>query len=313
MQTIRLTYPLKQAEAVAFPSQVLAIGEFDGVHLGHQEVILRTVQRAKRHNVPAAIMTFHPHPREVLGQTQYVRILTPLEEKLEFFSRLGARHTYVVSFDETFSKVTPERFVEDMLIPLGMETVVVGFDFRFGHKGKGTPDTLCEHGKGRFAVEVVRSFHLNGQKVSSTFVRECLSSGQVDKARALLGRPYRIQGRVVSGQARGRTIGFPTANIELSAPYVLPANGVYGVTIMIDGVAHNGIMNLGVRPTFEEGETQPSVEVHIFDFDGNIYGKQVAVELLYFLRPEKKFSSVEELVGQIRQDIRQCKAKQAAL
>ena len=313
MQTIHLSYPMKQAKAFAFPSQILAIGEFDGVHLGHQEVIRRTVQRAKPLDVPAAIMTFHPHPREVLGQAQYVRILTPLEEKLELFSKLGVHHTYVVSFNETFSKVTPERFVDDMLIPLGMETVVVGFDFRFGHKGAGTPDTLCEHGKGRFAVEVVRPFSLNGQKVSSTFVRECLSSGNVDKACALLGRPYRIQGHVVSGRARGRTIGFPTANIELSAPYVLPVNGVYGVNIIIDGVTHNGIMNLGVRPTFEEGETQPSIEVHIFDFDGDIYGKHVTVELLYFLRPEKKFASVEELVGQIRQDIRQCKARHAAL
>lgn len=309
MKIIRLSYPLNHPEAVRFPSQVMAIGDFDGIHLGHQEVIRRAIVRAKEQGVPASIMTFHPHPREVLGQAKYAQVLTPLQEKMELFAGLGVHHAYVVDFDLPFSQVSPERFVEEMLLPLGVSTVVVGFDFRFGHNVKGTPDTLCDLGHGRFAVEVVRPFHAGGQKVSSTSVREHLQAGRVDLANALLGRPYRLSGTVVSGFARGRQIGFPTANIEPDAAYVIPAGGVYAVKLILEGTAYDGIMNIGVRPTFEDGEAKPSLEVHIFDFNRMIYGKNVAVEFVSFIRPERKFASVAELTEQIRRDIAQCKAE----
>jgi riboflavin kinase/FMN adenylyltransferase len=309
MQIIRLTYPLESPEAVRFPSQVTAIGDFDGIHLGHQEVIRRAIARAKERGVPASIMTFHPHPREVLGQNQYTQVLTPFADKMELFAALGIHHVYVVEFDDAFSRVDARQFVERIVHPLGIDTVVVGFDFRFGHRAQGTPDTLCELGRGAIAVEVVRPFHSGGRKVSSTLVREYLREGRIGLANELLGRPYRLRGTVVSGMARGRTIGFPTANIELTEPYVVPRNGVYSIRLHLDGRAHEGIMNIGVRPTFEGGETKPSLEAHIFDFNRTIYGESVAVEFMAFLRPERKFASVSELIEQIRRDIAQCVAR----
>src|SRR5690606_23236258 len=161
--------------------------DFDGVHLGHQQVIQRAVERAKQAGLPSAMMTFDPHPRLVLGQTQYESCLTPLAIKLEVMESLGLDYAYVVEFHEQFSRLTPAQFVDEMLLPLGVRSVVVGFDFSFGYQGRGTPDTLAEMGHGQFAVEVVRPFQLHGEKVSSSKVREHLLSGQIEKANELLG------------------------------------------------------------------------------------------------------------------------------
>ncbi|WP_248926325.1 bifunctional riboflavin kinase/FAD synthetase [Paenibacillus hamazuiensis] len=300
MQTIQLTYPLNETEPIR--RQVLAIGEFDGVHLGHAEVIRRAVTLAEKLHLPCSIMTFHPHPRQVLGQAKYVKLLTPLEEKLKQFERLGVQYTYMVAFDTDFMRVSPEQFVEQVLIPMKVDTVIVGFDFTFGYKGLGTPDTLCELAKGRFAVEVVRPFHQGGSKVSSTLIREHLAEGKVEQAARLLGRPYRLEGDVVHGHKRGRTIGFPTANIAVSSSYVLPMNGVYAVRVFTEGTVFNGVMNIGVKPTFADDESKPTVEAHLFDFSGDLYGKKAAVELISFIRAEQKFASVEQLIAQIQRD-----------
>jgi riboflavin kinase / FMN adenylyltransferase len=310
MQIIPLTYPMELPIGEhASVKKVLAIGDFDGVHLGHQEVIGRALQSAGLLKLPASIMTFHPHPREVLGQDKYKDLLTPMHIKMELLEQLGITYTYLVAFDESLMKLTPEQFVDNVLLPLGVESVIVGFDFRFGHLGQGNPDTLCELSHGKFTVEVVRPFHSNGSKVSSTSVREALQLGQIDAVTRLLGRQYSIRGEVVTGDQRGRTIGFPTANLLPSEPYVIPIKGVYAIKAHVKGRTYDGVMNIGLKPTFHSGLLAPSFEAHIFDFSDDIYGEMVSVELVAFLREERKFESIEQLVSQIKLDAEVAKAK----
>lgn len=306
MYTVQLTFPLTEANRAG--SRVLAIGEFDGVHLGHREVISRAVERGNDLQLPAAIMTFHPHPRQVLGLDKYTQLLTPLSAKQEQLRELGVHTTYVVEFNESFMRVTPEQFVEQMLVPLGVNTVFVGFDFTFGFKGAGTPDTLCDLAKGRFAVEVIRPYLLHGEKVSSTQIRSLLLNGDVEEASTLLGRPYKLQGTVVHGDGRGRTIGFPTANVEVNEAYVIPARGVYAVQATVRGRKVGGVMNVGVKPTFDTELLQPVLEAHLFDFSESIYDEKIDVELLSFIRHERKFDSVQELISQIGKDAEEARS-----
>lgn len=308
MQSIKLSYPISASDSQAVKQpQVLAIGDFDGVHLGHQEVIKRALEDGKRLGIPTSIMTFHPHPREVLGQQKYTTLLTPVSQKQRQLEQLGVDYMYIVSFDADLMKVTPEQFVEHMLIPMQVNTVIVGFDFTFGYLGAGTPDTLCELAHGRFAVEIIRPFQRNGSKVSSTLVREHLLAGQVEEATALLGRPYAVRGTIVTGDGRGRTIGFPTANVELHEPFVTPALGVYAVRAVLDGTAYNGVMNLGKKPTFVDNLEKPTLEVHLFDFSESVYGKELTIEFISYLRPERKFSAIDELISQIHRDADQAR------
>ncbi|MCR8630764.1 bifunctional riboflavin kinase/FAD synthetase [Paenibacillus radicis (ex Xue et al. 2023)] len=308
MQSLELAYPIiSQGNLSEMGPQVLAIGDFDGVHLGHQEVIKRAIHTAEGLHIPASIMTFHPHPRQVLGQCKYVQLLTPVEEKKRLMEASGVNNMYIVSFNNELMKVSPSDFVENMLIPMKVNTVIVGFDFTFGYLGAGTPDTLCELAQGRFAVEVIRPFHQNGSKVSSTLVREHLLSGNLERANALLGRPYSLNGIVVHGDGRGKTIGFPTANIDLLDPFLIPALGVYAVRVTVDGQIYNSVMNVGKKPTFETNLEQPTLEAHLFEFSQSIYGNQVTVDFISYLRPERKFSGVAELIAQIQRDAEQAK------
>lgn len=302
MITEHLTYPIAfDQPAFQIGSQILAIGDFDGVHLGHQQVIGRAVQTARSHHIPAAVMTFHPHPREVLGQAGYTEYLTPLDKKLELFEQMGVDRTYVVGFDLPFSKITSERFVNHIILPMQVNTVVVGFDFRFGNQALGTPDVLSQLSGGNYAVEVIRPFLIHEQKVSSTWIREELLAGRPDAVHELLGRPYALNGTVVHGEGRGRTIGFPTANLELSEAFLVPKNGVYAVRVDMNGRMYGGVMNIGVKPTFTD-ENKRALEVHIFDLDEELYGRTICVEFISFIRSERKFASVEALIQQIQQD-----------
>ncbi|WNR46691.1 bifunctional riboflavin kinase/FAD synthetase [Paenibacillus roseipurpureus] len=282
--------------------QVVAIGDFDGVHLGHQEVIGRALRRANHLGLDAAIMTFNPHPRAVMGQDKYNELLTPLMKKMEIFKNMGVNHAYVVTFDASLMRLSPEQFVDGVLDRLGVDSVICGFDFTFGFQGRGTPDSLCELSHGKFSVEVVRPFHMNGDKVSSTRIREALQQGELDTVTRLLGRPYSISGIVVDGAKRGRTLGFPTANLQLDEPYVSPTHGVYAIKAHVRGEIYQGVMNIGIKPTFDTGELKPSFEAHLFEFSEQIYGELVTVELIAFLRPERKFASLDELVTQIKMD-----------
>lgn len=299
-------HSLPQASSPEQP-QWMAVGEFDGVHLGHQAVIRRAVEEAAQFELPASVMTFHPHPRSVLGSEHHNQVLTPLKDKLVLLERLGVSRVYVVNFDQHFAELPPEQFVERFLVGLNVQTAVVGFDFTFGHQGTGTPDTLCELAAGRFAVEVVRPFHLDGVKVSSTLIRNHIRNHAPDKAAIMLGRPYSVKGTVVRGVGRGRTIGVPTANLELSDCYLVPGTGVYAVQAMVNGERLAGVMNIGVKPTFAEDGLNRTLEVHLLDYEGSIYGQEMTVEFIGFIRHEKKFASAEELLAQIREDIAKAK------
>lgn len=285
------------------PPQVMAIGDFDGVHAGHRKVLLTAVEQAGARGLIPAVMTFHPHPREVLGHPQYRDSLTPIQDKLRLFESLGLQRVYLVGFDESFAQLPAEQFVEEILVSGKLASVVVGFDFTFGYKGAGNPQRLQELAQGRFGVEVVSPYHLNGEKVSSTLIRECLANGQVEKAARLLERPYSISGKVVTGEGRGGTIGIPTANVETADGYVIPGRGVYAVRFLHDGQWHRGVMNIGWKPTFAKTEGAVSLETHLFDFNKRIYGDEVSIRFIGFIRHERKFASAEELVAQIGRDI----------
>lgn len=287
----------------------LAIGFFDGVHLGHQEVIRRAVSAARRKGLTPAVMTFDPHPRVVLGHgAQYETVLTPLADKLTLFSELGVEAAYRIRFDRAFSEVTAERFVETLIAPLGVKAVTVGFDFSFGHKGRGNADALRTYGNGDLEVQVVAPVFKDGEKVSSTRIRASLGEGQCEEAASLLARPYAVRGVVVHGDARGRLLGYPTANMEPDQPYVIPRSGVYAVradVLAADGsreASFGSVLNVGYRPTFDAPGGALKLEAHLFDFDGDLYGRRLAVHLYKFLRAERKFESIDQLVAQIAHD-----------
>jgi riboflavin kinase/FMN adenylyltransferase len=310
VRTIHLSYPLPHDLEPA--PCAIAIGYFDGVHIGHRRVVQKAIDVAKANGWKSAVMTFDPHPREVLGQTGYTRYLTPLEDKLEQLEKLGVDLVYVMRFDISFSSVYPEDFIEECLLPLQCRHVVVGFDFTFGYRGLGTAHALQEMSKGRYSLDIVGPVNRLGEKVSSTIIREYLHHGDVEQTRHLLGRPYKVKGVVVHGDKRGRTIGFPTANVQIAKPYLIGKNGVYGVRFTVDGKRYFGVMNVGIKPTFELEKKEKSLEVHVFDFHDEIYGKDVEVEFLFFIRDEQKFSGVEALIAQIHKDVEMARRKFAA-
>ncbi|MBB6672866.1 bifunctional riboflavin kinase/FAD synthetase [Cohnella nanjingensis] len=321
MERYELSHAIVSGQSALAPGAIkpeglsLAIGFFDGVHLGHAEVVKRAVSLAKRQGLKPAVLTFDPHPRTILGHDGYHTVLTPLDDKLSLLAELGMEVAYVVSFDMGFAEVSAERFVTELLLPLGVKTAVVGFDFKFGHRGRGNAELLRTAGGGTIDVQVVEPVFQGGAKVSSTRIREMLSAGRCDEAEKLLGRPYAITGVVVHGDARGRLLGFPTANMKPDVPYVLPLHGVYAVTIDgVDGAAdtRKGVINVGLRPTFDAPGGVPKLETHLFDFDGDLYGQNLTVRFRSFLRPETKFASFDELKAQIGRDAESARAALAS-
>ncbi|WP_405114063.1 bifunctional riboflavin kinase/FAD synthetase [Paenibacillus sp. FSL K6-1217] len=309
MRTVTLNYPMLPETAAQYAQpQVVALGQFDGLHLGHASVITSAVALAGEAGVPAAVMTFYPHPKDVMGKGDYEGYLTPSKDKQELLAGMGVELLYIIAFNEELSRVSPADFVSVMLRPLQIITAVVGFDFRFGYRGGGDADMLAELGQGAMKVETVAPFLLDGEKVSSSGIRKSLLSGDLDKANAWFGRCYHLRGVVGHGEKRGRTIGFPTANLQLEDRYVIPAKGVYAVKVFYKEDILYGVMNVGVKPTFHEGVTTPSFEVHLFDFAGDIYGQELKVELVSYIRSERKFGSIDALIAQIGADAETAKA-----
>ncbi|WP_379126624.1 bifunctional riboflavin kinase/FAD synthetase [Paenibacillus sp. sgz500958] len=309
MRTVTLTFPISPENAAEWAQpQVAALGQFDGLHRGHASVIKSAVALARQKGVTAAVITFHPHPKDVMGRGDYDGYLTPPLDKQELLVEMGVDILYIIEFNEQLSKVCPEDFVTGMLFPLQLIAAVVGFDFRFGYKGEGDADMLRKLGEGVMEVETVAPFLLNEQKVSSSGIRKSLQSGELEIANFWFGRCYHLRGTVVHGEKRGRTIGFPTANLQLADRFVIPAKGVYAVRVFHEGTVLSGVMNVGVKPTFHADETVPSFEVHVFDFDGDLYDKELMVELVSFIRPERKFDSIQALVAQISADADTAKA-----
>ncbi|AJY76610.1 bifunctional riboflavin kinase/FAD synthetase [Paenibacillus beijingensis] len=315
MHVEHIQYPVTgEGKNRVFSPCSLAIGFFDGVHHGHRNVIGRAVESARTGGLKAAVMTFDPHPREVLKQdSPDASCLAPLGERLKRFAELGVDLVYVMRFDTAFAQVSPESFVKEVLLPLQVKHAVVGFDFTFGHRGEGTSQLLKELSASWMNVDIMPPLNRGGLKVSSSYIRESLQEGNVELAAELLGRPYEIIGKVVHGDARGRTIGFPTANIEPLHAYAALRIGVYAVTVSLlradkDGeeavveAEYKGMLNHGIKPTFNSGEIRPVLEAHLFSFNGDIYDRNVIVRFHHFLRPERKFDGINQLIEQLGRD-----------
>ncbi|MGY3717393.1 bifunctional riboflavin kinase/FAD synthetase [Sutcliffiella cohnii] len=301
MKTVYLSHPLS-IDALQLKPTVMALGFFDGIHLGHQKVINTAINIAKEKSMQSAVLTLDPHPSVVLrNDMKNIRYITPLKEKEEILQTLGVDILYVVSFTPELAKLSPQSFVDQYIIGLNVKHIVAGFDYSFGSYGKGTMETMPQFSNGAFTQTVIEKLTKDNQKVSSSLIREHLKLGQVDKVKEILGRFYTLKGTVVDGDKRGRTIGFPTANIELTDEYIIPKPGVYAVTMEVNNVMYHGVCNVGVKPTFTDN-TKISIEVHLFDFNENIYGKNVRVNWHYYIRNEQKFPSFKELVQQIEAD-----------
>ncbi|MCK6257055.1 bifunctional riboflavin kinase/FAD synthetase [Fictibacillus sp. KIGAM418] len=306
MKTITLSHP-HQLNMNELPPTVMALGYFDGIHKGHQKVIGTAAEIAKEKKAVSAVMSFHPHPSVVLGKKEaHVSYLTPLEKKEALLRDMGIDIFYLVEFNEEFASLAPLTFIQEYLIGLNVSHVVAGFDYTYGKFGKGDMAKMAEYANGQFSQTVIGKMQINGQKISSTLIRNLLKEGAVDQIPEYLGRPYSITGMVIHGESRGTSIGFPTANISSSADFLIPVNGVYIVQVKIGDTVYNGVANIGKKPTFHE-DREASIEVHLFDFSSNIYGKTVEVSWLSRIRDERKFDSVDNLVKQIAAD------KQAAL
>lgn len=309
MEIIRLTHPIREWPGPA-EDKVMALGYFDGVHIGHQNVIKTAVKIASEKSLKSAVMTFHPHPSVVLPRlAKRDDYLTPLTEKAAILEDLGVDLLYVVRFDQAFSRLSPQEFVDEYLIKLQVKHAVAGFDFTYGHMAKGTMETLPGHARNMFEVTVVPRIDLNGEKVSTTKIRELILQGRVREAADYLGRPYRMRGIVVHGDKRGKAVlGFPTANVRIQEPYVYPETGIYAVRMETAAGAYNGVGYIGKRPTFYEGDPPVSLEVFLLDFDGDLYGETVAVEWLEKIRDDQKFADAEALIEQMKRDVERAKA-----
>ena len=288
---------------------VVAVGNFDGVHSGHRAVIGEAGKIAKAAGLKWGVLTFEPHPRNVFQPDIPPFRITPFADKARLIRQLGVDFMVAQQFDMTFSQQSAATFVEKSLVhAMGVRHLVAGYDFKFGHKRQGSCETLLamgnEHG---FDFTVVSAASDDGGGLySSSRVRELLTQGDVRAVQEVLGRPFEINGVVNHGDARGRTIGFPTANIALRG-YIRPAFGVYAVKVVLpDGALISGVANLGLRPTVA-GQV-PRLEVHLFDFDNDIYGQKVSVQLIEMLRAEKKFDGLDALKAQIARDSEQARA-----
>jgi len=293
-------------ELPAFERAVLTIGTFDGVHLGHSEIIQQLVNEAKSVDGTSVVLTFFPHPKHIVGnKEEVILLLNTLEEKIELLSKAGVDHLVVTPFTAAFAELSAENYIKDFLIKsFHPHTLIIGYDHRFGKNRMGDFNML-EAFSGAFGYKVIEvSEHLlTNIKISSTQIRKQLLLGNVEQANALLGYHYFFSGTVVDGEKRGRTIGFPTANLEINdTEKLIPTYGVYAVDVKIEGsnFQYKGMMNMGTKPTFDG--LQKTIEVNIFNFNEMIYGKKITVYLKFKIRDEVKFDSVEGLVRQLKED-----------
>lgn len=286
-------------------NSVVTVGTFDGVHLAHQEIVREVVHRAKMKEGRSVVVTFEPHPKEIVGKLKDpLHLLTTIDERMELLEAQGIDALLVIHFTYEFSRLSSREFYERCLVNgTGVSEVVVGYDHMFGRNREGSIEKLINMGQQfDFSVFALHPYTVNGEVVSSTQVRKALAVGNVERAKAFLGREYSLRGTVVRGDGRGRGIGYPTANIKPeSEKKMIPAKGVYLVGVKLDGKNLFGMMNIGVRPTMTD-TLQQTVEVHLFDFADDIYGKNLIITFLKRLRDEQKFASLEQLIHQLGND-----------
>lgn len=284
-------------------SVCLAIGFFDGVHLGHQQIIRQTIADARQHDGIALALTFDKHPNAIVAPAKTPPLIYSLPQKLRAIGSLGVENILLIEFDKPFSEQSGEEFVRCLARDFGkIHSICVGADFAFGHKRGGNVALLKTlGGELHFYVHGLSAVALDGQAVSSTRIREEIRTGNLDEASQMLGRPYAICGTVIAGDKLGQKLGFPTANLDVTG-LVLPPNGVYAAVTRYDGRLYRAALNIGVRPTVAAGR-QLRVEAHLLDFVGDLYGRELELEIGEKLREEKRFGSVEELKEQIAKDV----------
>jgi len=296
-----------QATPNEWKGGAVALGNFDGVHHGHQALLDLTAQHAKGLSAPVVVLTFEPHPRGFFVPDTGPFRLTMPPARLRLLEQYGVQAVLAQHFDAAFAALSPDAFIDDVLLKgLGARHVVCGYDFTFGARRGGNVEMLREKaGEKGFGVTVLDPVTREGEIYSSTRIREALRAGWVSEATELLGHAWEIEGTVELGDQRGRTIGFPTANVALGE-HLRPRFGVYAVRALVDGSWRDAVANLGRRPTF--GKLQENFEVHLFDFAGDLYGKQLAVALSHFIRPEIKFPGLDALKAQIAEDAARARA-----
>ncbi|WPR73204.1 bifunctional riboflavin kinase/FAD synthetase [Flavobacterium sp. NG2] len=282
---------------------ILTLGTFDGVHIGHKKILDKLIQNTQNKEYESLVLTFFPHPRMVLQDKSEIKLLNTIPEKIELLESIGIENLVIHPFDESFSRLTAEEFVEKILVnQFHIHKIIIGYDHRFGRNRTANIDDLIGFGqKYGFEVEQISVQELNAISVSSTKVRKAIVEGNIGLANSYLGYEYFLTGTVVEGKRLGRTIGFPTANLDIKEEYkLIPSNGVYVVKSSINGETVFGIMNIGVNPTV--GTNPVSIEVYFLDFDGDLYSQELKISILHYIREEQKFDSIDILKNQIQKD-----------
>lgn len=297
MQVIR-ELPVEPSERC-----VLALGNFDGVHLGHRRLLESGREKARQLGLKLGVLLFEPHPLKVLFPERVIGLLTTSQERLQIFAQLGVDTVYLLPFNREMAGTTPQEFVEKILLRIGVAHIIVGFNYSFGAQGKGTPDELQKYGQDYgFDVSVLQAQTIEGRVISSTAIRKALLQGDIIQAKKMLGRSPSLRGTVVEGERRGRELGFPTANLHVPEDLLIPKRGVYAVWAEIEGARVRGMMNIGMKPTFH-AEYQLTIEVHFFNFKGDLYQKDLIIHIEERLRDERKFSGFQELMDQLHRDL----------
>lgn len=291
---------LEQGKIKNNPPLSVALGYFDGLHLGHQAVIKEAVLYAKEHQLKSAVLTFSTNPNVILKKLSSELLLTPHREKVRLLQGMGVDYLLILPFNKTIASIKATDFIQRYLIDLNVRHVSTGFDFRFGQRGEGSV-TLLETYLGEFTLNVTTKQEIKDEKIGATEIKSYLAVGDIERANAMLGRPYTLTGTVISGQQKGRTIGFPTANLEAEEAFIMPKNGVYAVKVNVNDQWYNGMCNIGHNPTFNFID-QVSVEVNILHFNQDIYGQRIKIEFYHRLRDEQRFSSIQELMTQLDTD-----------
>ena len=281
---------------------VVALGNFDGIHKGHQEIITRTVKEAEAAGLKSAVFTFSNHTSSVLEGVPKVKNILYPEDKLRILEDMGVDYVFNVPFTKEILRMSPEEFIEEILVrTFNIREAYCGFNYSFGYKASGTPEVLMHEGlKHGFGIHVQEPYIIDGIVVSSTYIRQLIEEGRMEECTKFMGRMYSVSGEIIVGNKIGRTIGFPTCNTLVDDTMITPPNGVYITTCTIDGVTRSSVTNVGVKPTI--GDYEKMIETHIFDFDEDVYGKQIRVDFIKHTRGEKKFSGIDELKKQIESD-----------
>jgi riboflavin kinase/FMN adenylyltransferase len=287
----------------SFSHSVITIGTFDGVHLGHKKIIAELDTEARNAKGESVIISFHPHPRKIVNPTEPLQLINTLEEKIELLSRTGVDHLVIVPFTAAFSEQTADQYIQDFLMRnFHPHTIIIGYDHHFGKGRKGNFNLLAQEAdKFGYRLLEIPKYILDEIGVSSTRIRESLLNSDLETANKLLGYPFFFEGTVIKGDQLGRKLGYPTANLCYDDPDKIHlGHGVYAVYAEVDGIKYKGMLSIGVRPTLAHSDER--VEVNLFDFDQDIYGKRLKVHVMHYLRPQEKYSSMEALTEQLAKD-----------